>query len=47
MVTTPDGFTGNSPISPTVSTPVKKPSARKPLCLLNNILDVNNTTATR
>ena len=38
MVSTPEGFTDNSPISPITSTPVKKPSARKSLCMFTNIL---------
>ena len=40
MVSTPEGFTDKSPISTMTSTPVKKPSARKSLCLFTNILDV-------
>ena len=47
MVYTPEGFTNNIPISPMTSTPVKKPSARKPLCLFTNILDMKKKTATR
>ena len=46
MVSTPEGFTDNSPISPMTSTPVKKTSARKSLCLFTIILDVKNKTAT-
>ena len=46
MVSTPKGFTDNIPISPMISTPVKKPTARKSLCLFTNILDVKNKTAT-
>ena len=46
MVSTPEGFTDNSPISPMISTPVKKPSARKSLCLFTNILDARKKTAT-
>ena len=41
MVSTPEGLTNNSPISPMKSKPVKKPSARKSLCMFTNILDVN------
>ena len=41
MVSTTEGFTNNSPISPMKPTPVKKPIARKPLCMFTNILDVN------
>ena len=40
MVSTPEGFTDNIPISPMTSTPVKKPSARKSLCMFTNILEV-------
>ena len=40
MVSTTEGFTDDSPISPMTSTSVKKPRARKPLCLFTNILDV-------
>ena len=40
MVYTPGGFTNNSPISPMKSTPVKKPSAIKSLCLFTKNLDV-------
>ena len=29
MISTPEGFTDNSPISPMASTPIKKPRARK------------------
>ena len=47
MVSTPEGFTDNSPISPMKSTPVKKSRARKSLCLFTNILDVKNKTANR
>ena len=37
VVSTTEGFTKNSPISPITSTPVKKPSARKSLCMFTNI----------
>ena len=40
MVSTPEGFTDDSPISPMTSTPVKKPCAKKSLCLFTKILDV-------
>ena len=40
MASTPEGFTNNSPISPRTSTPVKKPSARKSLCMFTNVLEV-------
>ena len=45
MVSTPEGFTNNSPIYSMTPTPVKKPSDRKALCLFTNILDVKNKTA--
>ena len=47
MVSTHEGFTGDSPIYSSTSTPVKKPHARKSLCLFTNILDVKKKTATR
>ena len=40
MVSTPGGFTDDSPISPITSTPVKKPRAQKSMCLFTNILEV-------
>ena len=43
MVSTPEGFTDNSPISPRTSSPVKKSSARKSLCMFTNVLDVKKT----
>ena len=46
MVSTTDGFTKDSTISPMKSTPVKKTSSRKPLCLFTNILYVTNKTDT-
>ena len=39
MVSTPEGVKDNSPNVPITSTSVKKPSARKSLCLFTNILD--------
>ena len=45
MISTPGGFTNNSPISPVTSTPIKKPSARKSMCLFTNILYAKNKTA--
>ena len=45
MVSTPEVFNKNSPRSPMTTTPVKKPSARKSLCLFTNILDVKHNTA--
>ena len=47
MVSTHEGFVNNSPISPMTSTPIKKPSARKSLCIFTNILYVKKETATR
>ena len=47
MVSNPEGFTYDSPITPMTSTPVNKPSARKSLCLFTKILDVKKKTATR
>ena len=41
MVYTPEGFTNDSALSPMTSTPVKKPRARKSLCLFTNIYEVN------
>ena len=46
MVSITEGFTNNSPISPTKPTPVNKPSAQKSLCIFNNILDVNKKMLT-
>ena len=40
MVSTNEEFTKNSPISPMTSTPVKKPSVQKSLCMFTNIFDV-------
>ena len=40
MVSTPEGVTDNIPNLPMKSTIVKKPSAKKSLCLFTNILDV-------
>ena len=45
LLSTPEVFTDNSPDVHMPSTPVKKPSARKVLCLFTNILDVKPTTA--
>ena len=47
MVSTPEGFTNNSPRYPMTPTPVKKPSASKSLCLFTNILDVRKKTDSR
>ena len=40
MVSTPEVFTYDIPISPMTSTPVKKPSAGKSLCFFATVLDV-------
>ena len=40
LLSTPEVFTDNIPNVHMPSTPVKKPSARKSLCLFTNILDV-------
>ena len=47
MVSNPEGFTNNSPISPMTTPTIKKPSARKSLCLFTNILHVKKKTAIR
>ena len=44
ILSTPEGVTDNSPNVHMPSKPVKKPSARKSLCLFTNILDVNPKT---
>ena len=45
MMSTLEGVTDNSPNVNMTSTPVKKPSARKSMCLFTNILYVKPTTA--
>ena len=47
ILSTPEGFTDNSPNAHMTSSPVKKSSARKSLCLFTNILYVKPTTAKR
>ena len=47
MVYNPEEFTDNSPIYPRTSTPVKKPSARKSLCMFTNVLEVKKKTTYR
>ena len=47
MVYTPERFTNNSYISPMKSTPIKKPSYRKSLCLFTNIFEVKKTAYLR
>ena len=44
-LSTPEGVIDNSPNVHITSSPVKKQSARKSLCLFTNILDVKPTTA--
>ena len=45
ILSTPEGVTDNSPNVHMKSKPVKKPSARKSLCLFTSILDVKPKTA--
>ena len=45
MVSTPDGFIDNSPMSPRPSVTGKKPSARKSLCQFSEVLDVKQNNA--
>ena len=45
LLSTSEGVTDNSPNLHMTSSPVKKPSARKSLCLFTNILDVKPTKA--
>ena len=47
LLSTPKGVTYNSPNLHVTSSPVKKPSARKSLCLFTNILDVKLKTSKR
>ena len=47
MVSTPEEVTYYSPSFSMTSTPVKKPSARKSLCLFTNIFDVKNKITKR
>ena len=47
ILSTPEGVTDNIPNVHMTPTPVKKPSARKSLCLFTNILAVKLTTAKR
>ena len=47
ILSTPEGVTDNSPNVHLTSSPVKKPIARKLLCLFTNILAVKPTTAKR
>ena len=47
MVSTTEEITDDSPSFPMTSTPVKKPSARKSMCLFTNIFYVKNKTIKR
>ena len=47
LLSTPEVFTDNSPNVYMTSSPVKKPSDRKSLCLFTNILDVKPKTSKR
>ena len=47
MVFTPEEIIDEIPSVPMTSTPFKKPSAVKSLCLFTNILDVRNKIAKR
>ena len=47
MMYTPEEVTDNITNAPMTSTPVKKPSARKSLCLFTKILNVRPKTAKR
>ena len=47
MVSTPEGVTDNNANMPLISIPVKKPSARKSMCLFTNILNVEPKTEKR
>ena len=42
MVSTTEGFTNNTPSSPSKQPTLKKPSAIKPLCLFTTILYAKN-----
>ena len=45
LLSTPEGVTDNSPNVPMTSTPVKKPSARKSMCLFITIFYVKPKSA--
>ena len=45
MMSTPEGVIYDNPNEPMTSTPFKKPSARKSLCLFTHILNVKKKTA--
>ena len=47
ILSTPEGVIDNSPNVHMTSTPFKKPSASKSLCLFTNILDIQPKTAKR
>ena len=44
MFSTPEGFTYKRSTSPMTPAPVKKPSARMPLCCFTNVLNVKKKT---
>ena len=46
LVSNPEGFTNNSHISTMTSSPFKKPSARKSLCMFTKVLYVNKKMRT-
>ena len=47
MVSTPEIFSDNSPISPGTSVPVINPNARKSLHLFTEVLDIKKKTTVR
>ena len=47
MVSTTKVSKDKSPIYPMTSTPIKKPSARKSVCLFTNIFEANKTAYRR
>ena len=46
MVSTPEVFADNSPVSPVIPSPVKNKSARKSLCMFTNVLEENKNMLT-
>ena len=47
MIYNPEVLTDNSPIYSRTSTPVKKPSAQKSLCMFTTVLDVKKNACRR
>ena len=47
MVSSPEGFTNNSPIYPRTPSSFKKPSAKTSLCMFTNVLVVKKTAYCR